>query len=59
MELCAILHGCLNRRGFKGKMDTHIGRAESLCFSPETITVLTGYSSLQNKKFKKIHILFT
>ena len=35
-------------------MDTCICLAESLRFSPQTITTLTvGYTPVQNKKFKK------
>ena len=35
-------------------MDTCTCMAESLCYSPETITtLLIGYSPIQNKKFKK------
>ena len=39
-----------------GRMDIHIYiyMAESLCFSPETITtLLIGYIPTQNKKLKK------
>ena len=43
-------------------MDTYMCIAESLCCSPETITtLLIGYTSIQNKKFKflflKNHVL--
>ena len=49
-----MLHGSLDRRGVWGRMDTHICMAESLRSSPETITtLLTGYTPIQNKKFKK------
>ena len=35
-------------------MDICICRAESLCWSPETIrTLLTSYTPIQNKKLKK------
>jgi len=35
-------------------MDTFICMAESLCCPPETImTLLTGYTPIENKKFKK------
>ena len=48
--LCGILDG----RGVWGRMDTYIHMAESLCCSPETITaLLIGYTSIQNKKFKR------
>ena len=33
-------------------MDTRICMGESLCCSPEIITLLTGYTPIQNKKFK-------
>ena len=36
-----------------GRMDTCIRMAEYLHYSPETITtLLTGYTPIQNKKFK-------
>ena len=36
-------------------MDTFICMAESLCCPPETImTLLTGYTPIENKKFKKM-----
>ena len=39
--------------GFEGRMDMCICVAESLCCSPETTTILsTGYTPIQNKKFK-------
>ena len=45
---------------FGGRMDTCIYMAESLRFSPETITTMTvGYTPVQNKKkifFKEIEI---
>ena len=39
-------------------MNTCIGMAESLCYSPEmTATLLIGYTSIQNKSFlKKIQV---
>ena len=40
--------------GSLGRMDTCICMAESLHWSPETITtLLTGYTPIQNKKFKR------
>ena len=33
-------------------MDTRICMGESLCCSPEIITLLIGYTPIQNKKFK-------
>ena len=40
--------------GVWGRMDTCVRMAESLCYSPETITaLLIGYTSIQNKKFLK------
>ena len=45
--------GSLDRRGTWGRMDTCIPMAEYLHYSPETITtLLTGYTPIQNKKFK-------
>ena len=52
-EFCSKLCGSLDGRGVLGKMDTCICMAESLHCSPETITtLLTGYTLIQNKKFK-------
>ena len=54
MELCSMLYGSLDRREIWGRMDTCVRMAESLCYSPETITaLLIGYTSIQNKKFLK------
>ena len=39
-------------RGERERMDTHIWMAKSLCYSPKSITLLTGYTLIQNKKFK-------
>ena len=48
--LCASLDG----RGVWGRMDVCICVAESLHYSPETITtLLIGYTPIQNKTFKK------
>ena len=53
MELCAMVCASLDGRGVWGRMDTRICMAEFLCCSPETITtLLTGYTLIQNKKFK-------
>ena len=39
--------------GSLGGLDTCIGMAESLCYSPEMITILLiGYTPTQNNKFK-------
>jgi len=40
MELCSMLCGSLDGRGVWGRMDTWIRMAESLHYSPETITFL-------------------
>ena len=49
MEAC--MGGKLRRGGIR------VCVAESLCCPPETITtLLTGYTPIQNKKFKKINI---
>ena len=54
--LCANLDG----RGVLGRMDTCIWMAESLHSSPETITtLLTGYTSIPNKKFTVKKIKFS
>ena len=56
-----MLCGSLDGRGVWGRMDTCICMAESLCCSSETIiTLLIGYTVIQNKKLKKyvyIHFL--
>ena len=52
-ELCSKLCGSLDGRGLWGRMDTCICMVESLCCSLEAITaLLTGYTPIQNKKFK-------
>ena len=53
MELFSVLGGSLDGRGVWGRMDTYIRMTESFCCSPETITLLISYTSIQNKKFKK------
>ena len=54
MELCSGLRGSLDGRGVWGTMDMCIITAESLDYSPQTITtLLIGYTSVQNKKLKK------
>ena len=51
-ELCSMLCGSLDGRGVRGRMDTCIYMAESLCCPPEIITTfLAGYTPVQNKKF--------
>ena len=53
MELCSVLCGSLDGRGLWGRTGTGICMAKSLHCSPETTTtLLTDYSSIQNKKFK-------
>ena len=55
MELCSGLCGSLDGRGVWGRMDTCISMAESLDYSPQTITtLLIGYTSIQNKKLTKM-----
>ena len=40
--------------GFGGRMDTYLWMAETLCYSPVTITaLLIGYAPIQKKSFKK------
>ena len=52
MKLCSMLCGNLDGRGVWGRMDTCICMAESLCCSPETITImLISFTPVQ--KFKK------
>ena len=52
MELCSALCGSLDTRGVWGRIDTCICMAESYPCSLETITLLIGYTSIQNEKFK-------
>ena len=55
MELCSMLRGSLDGRRVWGKMHTCICMAESLHSSLVTITtLLISYTSIQNKKFKKV-----
>ena len=59
MELCLIPCGSLDGRGVWRSMDTCTCMAESLRYSPDTITtLLTGYTTIQNKKFKKRSVGF-
>jgi len=54
MELFSMLCGSLDGRRVWGRMDTYICMAEFLCCSPKTVTtLLIGYPSIQNKKFKE------
>ena len=55
MELYSVLHcASLDGRGVWRRRDTCLCMAESLHSSPETITtLLTCYTSIQNKKLKK------
>ena len=49
-----MLCGSLDGRGVRGRLDTYMCMAESLCCPPDTITtLLTGYIPIQNKKLKK------
>ena len=50
MELCSVLYGSLDERGVWERMDTCICMAESLRYSPETITdcLLINYIPIQN-----------
>ena len=59
-ELCSVLCGSLDGKGFLGRMDTCIYMAGSLYCPPETITaLLISCSAIQSKKFffKRIFIL--
>ena len=53
MELCSMLCGSLDGRGIGERMDTRICMAEPFCCPPETVTSLTDYIPIQNKKFLK------
>ena len=49
MKPCLMLFGSLDGRGVWGRKDTSICVAESLCCSPETITILLiVYTPIQN-----------
>ena len=53
MELCSVLCGSLYGSGVWGRRDTCICVAESLpCSLETTTTLLIGYISIHNKKFK-------
>ena len=45
---CLVLCASLNGSGFWGRMETCICTAESLHCSPETVTLLTGYTPIRN-----------
>ena len=54
MELCSVLFGSLHGMVVFGKMNTYIFMADTLHSSTEIIiTLLIGYTPIQNKKFKK------
>ena len=54
IELYSTLYGSLDHRGVWGRMDTCICMTEPLCSPPETIiTLLIGFTLIQNKKIKK------
>ena len=50
--------GRLNGRGVWGRMDTCMCMAESLHCSPETVTLLIGYTLMQKKKVKRAQLNF-
>ena len=52
-ELCPVLGGSLDGRRICRRVNTCICVAESLCSSPETKTLLIGYTPIQYKKLKK------
>ena len=52
--LSSIVCDSLDGRGVWRRMDTWICMADSLWYSPETVTaLLIGYAPIQNKKLKK------
>lgn len=67
MDMYTLLHGkwitnknlltvtwSLDERGVWGGTDTCVCMAESLSYSPESaVTLLIGYTPIQNKKLKK------
>ena len=57
MELYSMLWGSMDGRGVWGRIDTCVCMAESLHWSPETITtLLIGSTPIQNYTFKKKEI---
>ena len=48
MELCSVSRASLDGRRVWGRMDTRISMVESLHCSLETITLLIGYTPIQN-----------
>ena len=48
-ELCSVSRGSLDGRGVWGRMDMCICMVDSLCCPTETITLLIGYTPVQNK----------
>ena len=53
-ELCSMYVAAWMGGTFGGEMDTCVCMTESLLLSPESITtLLTGYTSIQNKTFQK------
>ena len=55
MEFCSVLCGSLDGRGVWRSVDKCICVAESLPYSPETITtLLIGHTPVQNKEVKKV-----
>ena len=51
MEQCSMLCGSLDGRGVWERLDTWICMAEPRHCSPENITLLIGYTPIQNKHF--------
>ena len=46
-ELCSMSSGSLGGKGVWGRRDTGVSVAESLCYPPETITILLiSYDSI-------------
>ena len=58
MELYSMLCGNLDGSGVWVRMDAYICMAESLCCSPEAITMLLiSYTPIQYKRIFKIELL--
>ena len=49
VKLCSMLSGSLDGKGAWGRMDTCLCMAESLHFSPETITALLNQLHFNRK----------
>ena len=57
-ELCSMIRGSLDGRGVWGRMDTCVCMTESLCCSPETISIVNRpYTSIQKNNKKNFFLI--